>query len=375
MRVRNFALLAAMALAGSMTMVACDNNNRVLPPQEDGAPLSIFGHEVGVPVNLITATRGDGVSFDKFQVTFNNEEGTDITITTPEGEELRFTELDVEWVSDLFGRPMIRLLGDDGDKLEVVLNSIEVEVQNDPDCPEDCDTHTEDIAVYAAARLDEEDTGDGFETYAVVGMETLTANLPRYSGDDEEIVDGECVAGCEGTLVTGHADYDGAFVASLYRDGEILTDEVMGRAWIDIDFANNVVEFDAKGGYDLGWNSYDVRLSGDGEAAHGLTFDETVQYEGTIGETSHGDSWVEVKSGWHDSDYVDVEGTFAGAVYGPGGVEDVDSYDELDTATAGVFEASGDNDGVTNAIMIVGGFGSEEGTWRDDSLVEEPLAE
>lgn len=341
---RKHAFLASTALVASFALSGCflDGGANPAAPLEDPPVLGVFGLEVGVPVNLISATRGDGVSFDKYAVTFNNEDGTSVTITLADGEEVTFTEADLEWVTDLYGRPRISLSSDDGDQLEFVLGTIEL--------PVDCDGEgCNDVPVYAVGRIDEANSWDGFETYGVVGAETDPGALPRTA-----IVEGE-----GGELIEGHADYDGVFVASVYVDGEIVSDDVNGSAWVDIDFANNIVEFDAKGSY--GWG-YDVELSGEGDAVGDLTFEETVVYSGDL------DGEVEIRVGWFDSEDVYVEGEFAGAVYGPGGEPGDDVEDAIAaTATAGVFEASSED----NEVMIVGGFGSDEGEWREDGLAEE----
>ncbi|MDH5410728.1 MAG: hypothetical protein OEY16_05020 [Alphaproteobacteria bacterium] len=357
---RKYAFLATTALVSSLALTGCfgygDDNNVAAPLEDPDPVLGVFGLEVGVPVNLISATRGDGVSFDKYAVTFNDEEGNSITLTLPDGEEVTFTDADLEYVTDYYGLPRVSMASDDGDQLEFVVGILSGD-QVDPDCEDDC-VMEDDIPVYAVGRIDEANSWDGFESYGVVGMQTDPMALPR---GEIEIVEGEEVGG---ELIEGHADYDGKFVASLYVDGQIVSDDVKGSAWIDIDFANDLVEFDAKGGYwyapDHDW--YSVNLSGEG-GPDDIDFSTSTVYSGDL------EGSVEAKLCYHCDSYgYSVEGEFAGAVYGPGGTPGDDPDEVLgDTATAGVFEASSED----NDVMIVGGFGSLEGEYREDSLLDE----
>ncbi|MDH5557922.1 MAG: hypothetical protein OEZ03_11260 [Alphaproteobacteria bacterium] len=360
---RKYAFLATTALVSSLALTGCfgygDDNNVAAPLEDPDPVLGVFGLEVGVPVNLISATRGDGVSFDKYAVTFNDEEGTDITITTPEGEEINFTETDIEWLTEIGGVPVARLNSAGGDQLDVVVGSLAVGDQVIPDCEEDCEL--KDVPVYAAARLDEADTWEGFETYGVVGMQTPTDSLPRYA--DGTTIEEDDVSG---DLMVGTAVYDGVFVASVYHLGEIVSDQAFGEVSVEINFADDSVEFDANGGYISDYNAWhpqwlDVSLSGSGDSDD-INFDESVVYSGDL------EGYVEVDRFYHDSpDKIDVDGEFAGAVFGPGsdgvyGKIDEDGYFDTvvgDTATAGVFEASGGY--IENEVVIVGGFGTGGG--------------
>lgn len=253
MKRRKYAFLATTALVGSMAMGAC-NNDGVLAPQEFG----MFGLPVGEPIEIISATRGDGVAFDKFTVTFNNADGTDVTVTTPEGEEINFTEADLEWSGsdpDLGGVQIAKLTSSRGDRLDVTLGSARVPVPPPPvengiealtvNGPE-----TEDVDVVALGRLDEADTRHGFETYGVVGQLTDPGALPRYQ---EDVIvnpgtEGEFEAAA-GELAYGSAWYHGGFLASIFKQGEVMTDDVSGDSWVQIDFAGNDVDVWLEGEY------------------------------------------------------------------------------------------------------------------------------
>lgn len=272
------------------------------------AEIGVFGYVVGTPVAVISSTRGEGanVDFDQFEVTFNNAEGTDITITTPEGEEINFTEADSStWVGrdDDLDIEMARLVSEDGDRLEVIIGTVDVPVQPDEDTEngngegltvgarcygDDCGYETEERLAWAHARLDEQDTRDGFETYAVVGELTDPENLPRFAEDvlweqdvyyqedvfyeedvfDEDTgellhakgdlkfeagVDIEFFAGdvrfAEGDLLEGTAFYSGEFLASVYESGEMVTDQAQGSTRVGINFANDTVYINMNGGY------------------------------------------------------------------------------------------------------------------------------
>lgn len=242
-----------------------------------------FDVPVGEPVAVISATRGGGdpsVDFDQFTVTFENSEGTEITIGTPEGEEIFFAledpatwvgeDEDIGGINGRGGLELARLVSEDGDRLEVFIGEVEVPVAPEPDvesgnqeavrvgsrCYSDDCYGTEDQVVLASARLDENDTRDGFETYAVTGLVTNVDDLPRHSGLDEVLKENDegelvCVANCEGTLIEGQAYYYGYFLGSVFKDGEIVSDTAYGSANVNIDFANNEVQFDVEGSYEF----------------------------------------------------------------------------------------------------------------------------
>jgi len=243
-------LIAPLCVLG--VVAACtENNTPAVSPQEFG----FFSLPVGEPINLISATRGDGVSFDKFQVTFNNAEGTDITITTPEGESINFTEADLEWVGNdgsLGGMPIAKFTSSRGDRADVILGSVRVPlpppVDEEP-VPQDVivDDSTEEIYVAAIGRLDEADTRAGFESYGVVGFQTDPAGLPRYQedvfvGDTDEVTPA-------GSLAEGTAYYAGGFLASVYAFGEVRSDSAYGDAYLEINFASGDVDVWMEGSY------------------------------------------------------------------------------------------------------------------------------
>ncbi len=378
-------LLASTALVASLALAGCfgDSNNAGGAGELDVDPVyGVFGLEVGVPVNLISATRGDGVSFDKFSVTFNNLEGTDITLTTPEGETINFTEADLEWLGsdpDLGGMEIARLTSSRGDRLDVTLGSATVPLPPPPEplVVNGNGPETEDVAVVALGRLDEVDTRNGFETYGVIGQETDPGALPRYQ-EDVIVFDGEGrVPMAAGELALGTASYSGEFLASVFKEGELVTDEAMGEVTVGIDLAGDYVTFAAEGGYtsddvdDLDGilvdvNSYSVSLYGTGDATDlSLSFEDGVQYSGTI----EGDVEIPLlqEAVWEDgSEIVPVTGEFGGAVYGPG--SDWDTVDAAEfgevvdaTATAGVFEAGSEGvDGGDPNVQIVGGYIAED---------------
>lgn len=220
-----------------------------------------FDVPVGEPIAVISATRGDGASvdFDQFTVTFNNPEGTSITIGTPEGEDITFTEDDpATWIGE---DPVLgglgRLVSDDGDLLEVFIG--DVTVPTEPDNTGQTSTavrysryQSEEQLAFATGRLDEDDTREGFETYMAIGDLTQSDELPRLSEDAEDAErgeDGVCLSRCAGDLITGTAFYNGRFVATVYQDGEMVSDEVTGSTYVGLDFANGDVEFNLYGGY------------------------------------------------------------------------------------------------------------------------------
>lgn len=285
---RKFLLLATTALLAGTGCSLVDSNGTVAPQEVE---LGLFGLPVGEPVDVISATKGDGVSFDKFQVTFNNAEGTDITITTPEGEEINFSEADLEWAGydPNLGIDVARLTSSRGDRLDVTLGTnyvmrsedaddadyetdeagdLVLDEDGNPICIEGtgCAGELMEVPVAAVARLDEADTRQGFESYGVVGMETDVANLPRYQEDQEDaeyLMDAEgnpvldddgnmiCVAGsgCAGELAAGSGYYEGDFVASVARRGENVSDTVNGGAFVGVNFADNTVAISLEGGY------------------------------------------------------------------------------------------------------------------------------
>lgn len=479
MKARTVAVLAGVGLA----VAACDHdgNPASLTPQEVGP----FGLPVGQPINVISATRGDGVSFDKFAVTFNNAEGTDITITTPEGEVINFTEADLEWAGNdpsLGGVQIARFTSSRGDRADVVIGTASVPlpppVENGVEAQiiED----SEEVEVVALGRLDEVDTREGFETYGVVGMQTDPANLPRYQED--VFVNGSEEVTAAGSLAEGTASYSGQFLASVYANGQLRSDAAFGDTWVGIDFATGAVEIEMEGSYryddtddvapgaivnvipqyttidgityvtgvtpvygDPGltgqvvtglnvtmhewapfvtdveavygevandgdivtnlnvstastgdidvvtgvvvqraWendDNYGIELSGSGGPTD-VSFDNGVQYSGELSGS------VEVSVDMYGNIISpEVEGTFAGAVYGPGaGADTVDpaNFGEVvdATTTAGVFEAGGGGaEGSDPMVQIVGGYVAESDGFAADSFepvpppVEEPAPE
>lgn len=256
-------LLGTTAIA-ALGLAACNNSND--PGIASAAEIGVFGYVVGEPVALISATRGQGASvdFDQFQVTFNNAEGTDITITTQEGEEIDFNLADpATWVGEDpelggHGDPLqlARLVSEDGDRLEVMIGSVEVPVAPEPDTEngiagrQSAEYNTEEQLAFATARLDENDTRDGFETYAVVGDLTDIEDLPRYTSDVFEDVEGEQVlVHAAGDLIEGTAFYYGDFLATVYKDGLVVSDAVTGDVQVEIDFEDAEVYFEAWGSY------------------------------------------------------------------------------------------------------------------------------
>lgn len=467
---RTFAALAAAGLV----LTACEimpNKSTALAPQE--TELGPFGLPVGEPINVISATRGDGESddpsrhFGKFTVTFNNAAGTDITIVTPEGESINLTEADLEWAGSdgsLGGMEIARFTSGRGDRVDVVIgsarvplppppveNGVEVRIAEEPD--------TEEVPVVALGRLDEVDTRAGFESYGVVGGETDPLGLPRYQedvfvGDDEEPT-------LAGSLAEGTAYYEGKFLASVFAFGELRSDEAVGWTGVGIDFATGEVDVEMWGSYRYddtddvapgavvdviptfttingityvtgvtpvygnpvenqnivtgievtrsGWfghvtsvtpvydqirnggenivtnvnfatsstgdidvvtditvqrawendDNYAISLEGSGGPAD-VSFDNGVQYSGELSGSvevsldKYGNTWSP-----------EVEGTFAGAVYGPGAegdtVDAADFGETVDaTTTAGVFEAGGGAVGDGDpTVQIVGGYIAE----------------
>ncbi|NNG03450.1 MAG: hypothetical protein HKM95_05040 [Inquilinus sp.] len=248
-------MVAKKVLLGTtacLALTACNGSSDALldPAGLDGP----FGYTVGEPVEVISATRGDGVSFVKYQVTFNNEEGTNITITTAEGEEIDF-DLDdpATWVGEddqlLAGVPLARLVGSDGDsELEVILGEVVVPDTAPADRINDAYQPEKELA-YAVGRLNEEDTRGGFETYLVTGLLTNPDDLPRYQTDViVHRVDGD-VGADAGTLAEGNAAYVGDFLASVFRAGNPLSDQASGTATVGIDFFAGTVTFEADGTY------------------------------------------------------------------------------------------------------------------------------
>lgn len=238
---RKCAFLASTALVASLAVGGCADEG-VLAPQEF-VPL---GLPVGEPIEIVSATKGDGVSFDAFTVTFNDASGTDLTITTPEGEEINFTEADLEWQgedADLGGMNIARLTSSGGDRLDVVVGEAYLP-------PDEGAEDGEDVDVLYGMRLDEADTRNGFETYGVVGKETDKDALPRYQTDvivnpdtpgEQEVAAGE--------LAQGSAWYYGDFLASVFKEGELVTDNVAGNAMVEIGFAENDVWIGMEGDY------------------------------------------------------------------------------------------------------------------------------
>ncbi len=316
----NRSMLLGTSAIAALGVAACNSSEG--GGSATPAEIGVFGYVVGTPVSVISSTRGEGanVDFDQFEVTFNNAEGTDITITTPEGEEINFTEADSStWIGrdDDLDIEMARLVSEDGDRLEVIIGTVDVPVQPDEDTEngngvavnvgarcygDDCGEYdTEEQLAWAHARLDEQDTRDGFETYAVVGAKTDPENLPRFTEDvlweqdvfyeedvlyeedvfyEEDVIDpdtGEVLheagdlkhaagdvqfeAGVdieffagdvrfsEGDLIEGKAFYSGEFLASVYESGEMVTDQAQGSTYVGINFADDTVYINMNGGY------------------------------------------------------------------------------------------------------------------------------
>jgi len=236
-----FATTALLAGAG-----CTENDTPAITSQE----LGMFGLPVGEPINVISATRGDGVAFDKFQVTFNNAEGTDITITTPEGESINMTEADLEWAGfdPAVGTEIAKFTSSRGDRVDVVLGSAQVPAPPPPEPVPLAEAEVDQIDVVALGRLDEVDTRAGFESYGVAGQLTDPANLPRYQedvfvGEQNEIVTPA------GSLAEGTAWYNGGFLASVFVNGEVRSDSVSGWSQVGIDFAGGDVNVFMEGGY------------------------------------------------------------------------------------------------------------------------------
>ena len=481
---RKSAILASTALVASLALTACDTTNTPLAPQEFGW----LGLPIGQPVEVISATRGDGVSFDSFVITLN-EDGS-VTVETPEGEEIVFSEDDIEWAGsdpDLGGVDIAKLTSARGDRLDVVIGSVTTPLPPPPDDGIEAKAEaptTEETDTVALARLDEIDTRDGFETYGVVGVQTATDALPRYQ-EDVIVEDEGDVLVASGELAWGTAYYNGGFMASVFNEGELLSDDVSGDASVEIDFASNDVWVSLEGDYlyddvddvapgaviglnvvtedrdgityvtgvepvygetevtdvvvdvtytteivnvhpveggslitievvtgvtpvmgeaggdtvvvnlDVATDStsdftyvsgvtaitadenddwYEVSLWGSGDAGD-LGFAGGVQYTGEL------DGYVEVPVGEGNVNTAGVDGTYAGAVFGPGsGAETVDPAnfnDVLDaTVTAGVFEAnSGMEDGSDPRVQIVGGFIAESSWFNADEYAPAPEPE
>ncbi len=323
MSIRKLLLLATTALIVGAGCEIMPNKSGLVPAQEE-EELGPFGLPVGEPINVISATRGDGVSFDNFQVTFNNAEGTDITITTPEGETINFTEADLEWAGwdPNLGIEVARLTSSRGDRLDVTIGTNYVMRTEDAEDAEyvvdeetgelvcvagtGCAGELMEVPVAALARMDETDTRAGFETYGVVGMETDPENLARYQEDqegaefilDEETGELVCVAGsgCAGDLVTGTGSYDGQFVASVSQRGENVSDTVRGHAVVDINFAGNTVDIWLNGSYNA--DDVDDRANavtgvggtGEGDAVAGIGPTGEGDAVADIGPTGEGDA-------------------------------------------------------------------------------------
>lgn len=370
--------------------------------------VGVFDFNVGEPVAVISATRGDGASVDsdQFTVTFNDKEGTSITITTPEGEEITFNENDpATWIGEdpdlrtgkddpLAGLPLARLVSDRGDRLEVVIGEVEVPTGFAPptDPPTDPPViETEDRLAFAVARLDEHDTRDGFETYTVVGELTDVENLPRHAVDVFDPNAPDVLLHATGDLIEGTAFYDGRFLATVFQSGQVVSDAVTGTADVDIDFAGNRVDITLAGSYvfndfdDIGVGANGenedelfVSLTGIGDGDD-INFNTGVTYTGDLAGT------VDVPADFgFDVETVNVAGEFGGAVFGPG----ASAFDVLDTVdaeflpstdqilratgTAGVFEANSATAGLDDMgvpipdpsqdnadVEIVGAFGTE----------------
>lgn len=298
-RAISLAALASMALAG------CGGNSSadLVPP---------LGTPAAVPIPINAASLTGGLTAGEATFTFNQDGSIEVGL--PDGGRIVLTEDDIGESGDFVvvhnrkgdeidGGELTVYETADGDRIEIALG-----------------TDLADDFIFATARLDRADDGlEGFDTYGVTGNETDPAALPQGGAEYE---------------------YEGAFLASVMVEGEILSDTLTGTVKVEADFGDALVDVEFKGGYE--------QADGPGKSPEfKATFDDLpvtgAQYAGAM-DSGH----MDLPGG----DRIRLDGDLIGAFYGPDA-----------EATAGVFTAF-EESGKDPDIDIAGGYWA----WDEDLI-------
>lgn len=339
-----------LGTAACLALAACSDSDDVLLTSAaiDG-PL---GLTFDTPVNVMSSDREEGntvrVSEQLATITLNDlvfEEDGDIdsfsvTLGLPDGTSVTLTEANVrdDHLSNINGHRVLRAdlntdldnegePTEDGDEVHVLIGL----GLGTPD-PNTDEQATED-ALFMLARVDlvEPEPGEGedpiadqgFNVYMVTGEET--AELP-----------------------SGWATYSGKTIATVYQNGDLVSDRFFGDADISAFFATSSVNIELDGNYSGNGQNYYYHLEGENIPIVGS------RYRGALGLAGFEADDMNESHFHGPGGSVDIAGDVIGAFFG--------AHAE---ATAGVFSATetGQEEVFNDEdVEIVGGFAAYSDT-------------